>query len=205
MRRLAPAVLFLALAACDGSVPELREEVWRIDFETHADEVEATLSAQGHDAAEVAFRALERLNDYYRGLAIRFELGPGSGSGRAVNSICVRNAPGTTLGRGVLDLGNRSVDHLCGEYDGLPLGVFVDNTVDAIIRQGVEPDLEVTSRTLAVVLAHEIGHALGLVHTPRDSGLGDIMYPSLDARTEVWFFLPAAIAQLEANLPTPAD
>jgi hypothetical protein len=56
----------------------------------------------------------------------------------------------------------------------------------------------------AAVLAHEIGHSLGLLHSSPSQGSGDIMNASLSVSPSVTYaFNPGHWSQLQTNLPGP--
>jgi len=59
-------------------------------------------------------------------------------------------------------------------------------------------------RVAAAVLAHEIGHSLGLLHSSPSQGSGDIMNASLSVGPSVnYAFNPGHWVQLQSNLPGP--
>jgi len=59
-------------------------------------------------------------------------------------------------------------------------------------------------RVAAAVLAHEIGHSLGLLHSSPSQGSGDIMNASLSVSPSVAYaFNPGHWSQLQSNLPGP--
>jgi len=189
------------VGGCGGSPPAVRsEEVWVVDFQTYAAQVDAALEPRGLDRARVEEIALTYLRTFFEGLDIRFRAGAAAGSGESY--ICVREAQDDVLGRGILDLGNQTVDSACGLRHGLIFGVFAENVLAVIDGQGLAPTEELVGRLLAVVLAHEVGHGLGLTHSAEYGGPGDIMTGNgvLDARQEEFYFVPEHRALLEENL-----
>ncbi len=102
----------------------------------------------------------------YRPYAIEFRLAasePTSG-----NAICVSAADRRPLiGTAWFDAENESENFNCGEAFGVPLGVFAG---------GIEGGSD-DSRLIGYVLAHEIGHSLGLVHNY--SSVLNVMAPAL--------------------------
>ncbi|MHC4135246.1 MAG: hypothetical protein ACYS0K_09700 [Planctomycetota bacterium] len=59
-------------------------------------------------------------------------------------------------------------------------------------------------RLAAAVLAHEIGHSLGLLHSSPSQGSGDIMNASLSVSPSTTYaFNPGHWSQLQSNLPGP--
>jgi hypothetical protein len=59
-------------------------------------------------------------------------------------------------------------------------------------------------RVAAAVLAHEIGHSLGLLHSSPSQGSGDIMNASLSVGPSInYAFNPGHWVQLQSNLPGP--
>jgi len=176
------------------------EEVWLLDFESHRLEVQVTLASLGLDSDDVALRTLELVGKDYAGIPIRFELGDSPGRGES--HTCVRRGEDDVLGRGFLDIGNTSVDHMCVRQAGLLYGNFIDNVVDQIVNQSAPVTTERVARMLAVVISHEVGHALGLTHSLEDNGLGDIMNGSgiLDVFRTDYFFTAEHLDLLERNL-----
>jgi len=179
-RRIPLLLLSAALAGCHSDSGDPREaEIWVVDFLTHASDIETTMTRVDLDGEAVAERAMEYLRSYYYGIPIVFVRGLSTADDRT-SSICVRNTFDLNYGHGFLDVGNRSAVHDCGfEPSGL-LGAFVNRVADAYEPQ-VTPTMTRNERTdafahiLGVVLAHEIGHGLGLAHSTREFGAGDIM------------------------------
>ena len=196
------AVLTMATGCQPGGGPT---ETWVIDFQTYASEVADTLSGLGLDQRLVENASIDALRDYFDGLPIEFVLGPERGLGES--SICVRHGFAFKFGTGLVNLGNTHAVQDCGEPDGKPLGVFVNVLAEeiesqlAVLGSDARDRAELFGRILGVVLAHEIGHGVGLEHSTSDEGLGDIMKstPVFDVSIEHYFSEFAAM-QLNANL-----
>jgi len=173
------------------------EEVWAVDFLTYESEVVETMADLGIDPVEVENLALDYLADYFADLPIRFEAGSALGSS-SMSSICVRHGSSTKVGRGILDINNTHVVHDCGEPDGTEHGAFVDRLA-LILRPQLtsfnyttQQRANLFARVLAMVLAHEIGHGVGLEHSTADYGPGDIMKaaPVFDINQVYYFNVP---------------
>jgi len=190
-------VFLLGLLGCSaGDVDPRTAEVWAIDFETYGGEVERYLQDAGIDRAELEPRLLLQLEAIFDGIPVEFYYGTALGS-RTVSSICVREGDSERVGRGLLDPGNASADHNCGEPDGTRHGAFIERIVSIFLAQS---DLSASqaertdqfAKLLAVVLAHEIGHGLGLEHATEEHGAGDVMksIPVFDVDLDYYFSVP---------------
>lgn len=192
MRKAGLWVLFVWIVSCSDSDDRVAE-VWAIDFQTYGDEVSQTLFDLSLDQVELEERVLYHLDQLFVDLPITFLSGSAWGS-RTESSICVRHTSELRIGRGLLDIGNSRAVHDCGEPDGTEHGAFI-NRLAAIFQSQVSGAASPTQRTaqfgklLAVVLAHEIGHGLGLQHSTRNWGPGDIMkaFPIFDIGQSYYF------------------
>ena len=203
--------LVLLLVGCDAGADPRTAEVWVVDFQTYGDEVAQTMADLGLDQLMVEQATLDAVSNYYADLPIRFELGTAIGSSTK-SSICIRHGSTHRFGRGVVNPDNTRAVHDYGEWNGTEHGAFV-NRVAAVFAAQVAGEgydhgtrVDMFAQLLGVVLAHEIGHGLGLEHSRRDWGPGDIMKPLtiLDAH-QFYYFSEQHRAELEANVIYPGD
>ena len=87
------------------------------------------------------------------------------------------------------------------DVDGLQAMLLGDAPIGSR-EQAIFNAVDGFSRSLAAVLAHEIGHSLGLDHAPAGSAPGDIMQGTLTLGPSInYAFNALQWAQLEASLP----
>ena len=80
--------------------------------------------------------------------------------------------------------------------------MFLDNVLMQFDNQLTEATPELLSLFLGMIVAHEIGHSLGLPHTDGRFGLGDIMHGTgvYDVQRTEYAFIPSHRALLAQNL-----
>jgi len=202
--------LLLVPACGAGSTDPRTEEIWAIDFETYGGEVDRLLEGAGVDLALLEPRVIEHLESIFVGIDVEFRLGSAWGSALE-SSICIREGDTERIGRGILNIGNSSATHDCGEPDGTRHGAFLDQLVPIFLAQDDVSDVpevraDQLAKLLSVVLAHEIGHGLGLYHATSDWGIGDVMktLPVFDFGVQ-YYFSPPDRTRLAANVQHGVD
>ena len=176
------------------------EELWVVDFQTHAQDVAAVAFDLDLDMRTLERATMNELERYYAAFPIRFITGVSRPSS-TFSSICIRNGGDHRIGRAALDIGNDSVDFNCGQSDGLPRGVFIDRIAVIARPQINAPGLssqqraQLVARLLALALAHEVGHGLGLEHT---NGIMASL-PDFDVHAN-HAFTPLQAALINANI-----
>jgi len=206
MHRSALLLVAALMLACDPDETDPRvQEIWRIDLVSYGAEVDDALLMLGLTRPEIEDRLIDWLEYYYDGLPIYFERGPVEQTPYK-SGICLRAATDGTYGWGVLDEGNHHAEHLIGEGDNVSYGVYIDQVAETFDQQayglGLTHDqvADEFARLLGVVVAHEIAHGLGLVHTGPEYGLGDIMRPPFLALSIDYAFNPDQYELLRANI-----
>jgi len=206
MRILLVAVA-AALGACSDDGDQRTAEIWIVDFDTYGPEVDATLAGLQLDKGAVVAKTLEYLATYFADLPISFHAGI-SLDPDTTSTICLRqgSSDDEPFGLGIFDPGNAHPVYVCGDRGGYSFGVFIDFVADAFVVQTegqtyTEPErVDFLGKLLAVVLAHEVGHGIGLAHSTRDYGFGDIMRPPPLAIDGDFFFSAEAHLLLASNL-----
>ena len=173
-------IILLFAVGCGGGESDSRTgEIWAIDFQTYGGEVGRALDSLGIRLVELEPQVLFHLEQIFDGIDVEFRIDAVVGS-PTISSICIREGETGRIGRGFLDRGNTHVVHNCGEPDGTQHGAFINRIANLYLgledRAGAGPlRADEFGKLLAVVLAHEIGHGIGLEHAQQDRGAGDVM------------------------------
>jgi len=195
----------------------LGTDKWHIDFDNGA--LAAALAQQGFSsgqAEEFKSKTLEHLKTYFFGIRISFsskppEIGstakPGDRQGAAtlgenpynVISVCNGGPDSKYAGYALYDFAdNARVENNSGKAWGYQkLGVFIDVISRCMWMRG---SLDYFAKNTALMLAHEIGHSLGLSHYDSDP---NIMHSQCVIGTSNPAFIETHCLQLLVSLPGP--
>jgi len=150
------------------------------------------LIIKGLRPEEVEGVASRTLGDLYAPFRIRFpfvrgvrgKVEPVVAGGSLIEVVA--EAPGAEedlLGRAIIDPFDRSAEVLRADDPRGPRGIMGGNMLRFLERRqdGIPLDAAYAGKAIGIVLAHEIGHSLGLVHLPQAPGepsLPLVMLPS---------------------------
>jgi hypothetical protein len=195
---------------------------WFLDYDDAA--FDAALVVAGipsANAAEVKAAVMDYLNSYFVAVEISFAetplpngSTPAPGSAALWWTVCAHNfntmairglaGNGSVTGRAIRDPSttNENIENDSAQsiYSGDELGIFVDRYAE-IFAAGTTSGIDEFARFLASLIAHEVGHSLGLGHN--DSSV-NIMNTSTTLNPALLpAFAPEDITHLQNALPGP--